>query len=79
VQRKGTPKNRSGARVIPIAAAITDANTCVRWLSRDQPDLEEARGAAIREMALLPRSESAQHVVFVRTELAADLPQVMGD
>jgi C4-dicarboxylate-specific signal transduction histidine kinase len=32
----------------PIAAAITDANTCLRWLSRDQPDLEEARAAASR-------------------------------
>jgi signal transduction histidine kinase len=32
----------------PIAAAITDANTCVRWLGRDQPDLAEAREAASR-------------------------------
>ena len=32
----------------PIAAAITDANTCLRWLNRDQPDLEEARDAAAR-------------------------------
>jgi C4-dicarboxylate-specific signal transduction histidine kinase len=32
----------------PLAAAITDANTCLRWLSRDQPDLEEARAAASR-------------------------------
>jgi len=32
----------------PIAAAITDANSCLRWLSRDQPDLEEARAAALR-------------------------------
>src|SRR5260370_24535167 len=32
----------------PIAAAVTDANTCLRWLSRDQPDLEEARAAALR-------------------------------
>jgi PAS domain S-box-containing protein len=32
----------------PIAAALTDANTCMRWLTRDQPDLEEARGAASR-------------------------------
>src|SRR6202047_4428612 len=30
----------------PIAAAVTDANTCLRWLTRDQPDLEEAREAA---------------------------------
>ena len=32
----------------PIAAAVTDANTCVRWLSRDSPDVEEAREAAAR-------------------------------
>src|SRR5712671_3427882 len=32
----------------PIAAAVTDANTCLRWLKRDQPDLEEAREAAAR-------------------------------
>ena len=32
----------------PIAAAVTDANTCLRWLTRDQPDLEEARAAAAR-------------------------------
>jgi PAS domain S-box-containing protein len=32
----------------PIAAAVTDANTCLRWLTRDQPDLDEARAAASR-------------------------------
>jgi len=32
----------------PIAAALTNANTCLRWLARDQPDLEEARDAARR-------------------------------
>jgi len=32
----------------PIAAAITNANTCLRWLTRDQPDLGEARQAAMR-------------------------------
>jgi PAS domain S-box-containing protein len=99
----------------PIAAAITDANTCLRWLTRDQPDLEEAREAAsrmakdatraadiisrirllfnkgtpqyelvdvnevIREMIVLLRSEATRYSVSVRTELAADLPQVMGD
>ncbi len=99
----------------PIAAAITDANTCLRWLSRDQPNLEEARAAAsrivqdgrrageivkrirllfkkdtlqgelvdlneiIREMILLLRSEATQYSILVRAELAAGLPQVMGD
>jgi len=32
----------------PIAAAVTNANTCLRWLTRDQPDLQEAREAASR-------------------------------
>ena len=32
----------------PIAAAVTDANTCVRWITRDEPDLKEAREAAWR-------------------------------
>ena len=32
----------------PIAAAVTNAKTCLRWLSRDQPDLAEAREAASR-------------------------------
>ena len=99
----------------PIAAAVTDANTCLRWLARDHPDLEEARAAAmrivkdatraaeiisrirllfnkgtperelvdvnevIREMIVLLRSEAMRYNISVRTELAADLPQVMGD
>jgi signal transduction histidine kinase/ligand-binding sensor domain-containing protein len=99
----------------PIAATITNANTCLRWLARDQPDLTEARAAAsrsvkdatraaeiikrirllfkkgtlqqelvdlnevIREMMLLLHSEAIQFAVSVRTELAADLPWVMGD
>jgi signal transduction histidine kinase/ligand-binding sensor domain-containing protein len=99
----------------PIAAAITNANTCLRWLARDKPDLEEARAAAsrmvqdgrraseivnrvrllfkkdtlqresvdlneiIREMMLILHSEATKFGVFVRTELVADLPQVVGD
>jgi PAS domain S-box-containing protein len=31
----------------PIAAASTSASACVRWLTRDDPDLEEAREAAL--------------------------------
>ena len=99
----------------PIAAAVTDANTCLRWLMRDQPDLQEARDAAfrtvkdatraaeiishvrqlfkkgtsqrelvdvnevIRGMTVLLRSEATRHSILFRTELAPDLPQVMGD
>lgn len=32
----------------PIAGTITNANACMRWLTRDQPDLEEARSAIKR-------------------------------
>jgi signal transduction histidine kinase len=32
----------------PMAAAVTDAKTCLRWLGRDEPDLPEARDAAAR-------------------------------
>ena len=32
----------------PIAAAVTDANTCLRWLTRENPDIEEARHTAAR-------------------------------
>ena len=32
----------------PIAAAVTDGRTCLKWLARDQPDIEEAREAVSR-------------------------------
>ena len=99
----------------PIAAAVTNASACLRWLSGDTPNLEEARAAAtdivkdgtraaeiinrirllfkksppqrelvdvnevIREMIVLLRGEVTRYSISVRTELAADLPQVMGD
>jgi len=99
----------------PIAAAVTNANTCLRWLTRDHPNIEEARAAAmrivkdgtraaeiisrvrllfkkstperelvnvneiIREMIVLLRGEAARYSISFRTELAVDLPQVMGD
>ena len=99
----------------PIAAAVTDANTCLRWLSRERPDIEEARQTAarmvkdatraadiisrirtlfkkgtaerelvdvnevVREMILLLRNDATRYSISVRTELAQDLPQIMGD
>ena len=99
----------------PIAAAVTNANTCLRWLTREHPDVEEARAAAIRivkdatraaeiisrirllfkkgtpqrelvdisevvrEMIVLLRGEASRHNILVGTELAADIPQIMGD
>ena len=32
----------------PITAAVTNANTCARWLAGDTPNIQEARDAAIR-------------------------------
>ena len=32
----------------PIAATITSANACLRWLTHDPPDLERARAATMR-------------------------------
>jgi PAS domain S-box-containing protein len=99
----------------PIAAAVTDANTCLRWLTREQPDVEEARQTAarmvkdaaraaeiisrirllfqkgaserelldvneiIREMIVLLQSEATRYSITVRTEMAEDLPPIMGD
>jgi signal transduction histidine kinase len=44
-------------------------------MQRESVDLNEI----IREMRLLLYSEATQFAVFIRTELAAGLPQVMGD
>ncbi len=99
----------------PIAASITNAKTCLRWLAGDTPNLEEARAAAerivkdqtrageiisrirqlfkktvpqreavdvnevIREMIVLLRAETTRGHISLRTELAEDLPRVMGD
>ncbi|MCU1307723.1 MAG: sensor signal transduction histidine kinase [Acidobacteriaceae bacterium] len=99
----------------PIAAAVTNANACLRWLTRERPDVEEARQSAsrivkdatrageiisrtrllfekrnwkrelmdvnevIQEMIVLLRSEATRYNVSIRTELGADLPQVMAD
>jgi C4-dicarboxylate-specific signal transduction histidine kinase len=99
----------------PIAAALTDAETCLHWLGGDSPNIEKARAAAMRivkdgtcaaeivsrirllfnkgtpqhelvdvnqviaEMIVLLRGETTRSSISVRTALATDLPQVMGD
>ena len=99
----------------PIAAAVTNANACMRWMAGDSPNLEEAREAAtrivrdgtraaeiisrirmlfkkgtpqrewvdvnevIRETIALLRSEATRYSISARTELAANVPRVMGD
>ncbi len=49
----------------PIAAALTDARTCVRWLEREPPELEEARAAANR--AAGDATRAAEIVTRVRS------------
>jgi PAS domain S-box-containing protein len=99
----------------PIAGASINAHSCLRYLKREQPDLDGAGQAAsrmirdvnraadiisrirrffrkdaptqesvdvnevIREMVVLLSNEITQHSISVRTELAANLPAVMGD
>jgi PAS domain S-box-containing protein len=100
----------------PIAAAITSANACLRWLAHNPPDLERARAAATRiendgsraaeiiqrlrafyktgappqrelvdlnqvarEMLALLSNEADRHSIWLRTELALQLPQIMAD
>jgi signal transduction histidine kinase len=99
----------------PIAAAVLNAQTCLRWLRREPPDLAEARAAAsslvkdatrasdiinrirllfnrgaperqlldvnevVEEMIGFLRGEASWHSISIRSELAADLPRIMGD
>jgi hypothetical protein len=32
----------------PLAAVVTNAGACLRWLNRNQPDLTEAQNALVR-------------------------------
>jgi len=57
----------------PIAAAVTDANTCLRWLMRDQPDLQEARAAASR--IVKDATRAAEIVSRVRLLFRKGTPQ----
>ena len=57
----------------PIAAAVTDANTCLRWLTRDQPDVEEAREAASR--VVKDATRAAEIISRVRLTFTRSPPQ----
>ena len=57
----------------PIAAAVTDANTCLRWLNRDQPDVAEAREAASR--VVKDATRAAEIVSRVRLLFKKGTPQ----
>jgi PAS domain S-box-containing protein len=57
----------------PIAAALTDARTCVRWLERTPPELDEARAAAGRAAADATRA--AEIVTRIRSLFQKAAPQ----
>jgi len=57
----------------PIAAAVTDANTCLRWLTRDPPDLQEARYAASR--TIKDATRAAEIISRVRQLFKKGTPQ----
>ncbi|MGA9507668.1 MAG: ATP-binding protein [Candidatus Sulfotelmatobacter sp.] len=57
----------------PIAAAVTDANTSLRWLTHDPPDLEEAREAASR--TIKDATRAAEIISRVRQLFKKGTPQ----
>lgn len=57
----------------PIAAAVTDANTCLRWLTRNPPELEEAREAASR--TIKDATRAAEIISRVRQLFKKGIPQ----
>jgi len=99
----------------PLAAIVTNANACLRWLAGESPNLDEARETArriirdgnragdvigrirtllrktgtekelldmnqvIREVVALAEDEVRRSGVALRTELAGDLPLILGD
>jgi PAS domain S-box-containing protein len=63
----------------PIAAAVTDAKTCLRWLGRDVPDLAEARDAASRMVKDVMRAAdiiSRISLLFTKGSLQRELVDV---
>jgi C4-dicarboxylate-specific signal transduction histidine kinase len=57
----------------PIAAAVTDASTCLRWLTRDEPDVTEAREAASRMVK--DASRAAEIISRIRALFKKSSPQ----
>jgi signal transduction histidine kinase len=57
----------------PIAAAVTNANTCLRWLARDHPDVEEARAAAMR--IVKDGTRAAEIISRIRLLFKKGIPQ----
>jgi signal transduction histidine kinase len=76
----------------PITAAIMDAKTCMRWLSRDTPEIGEACAAASAMVAALMRAtdivdrvsslytrDSPQRELVQLNEIIRELTVLLGD
>lgn len=57
----------------PIAAAILDTKNCLRWLTRDEPNLEAARQATLR--AMKDNTRAAEIIDRLRSLYKKDTPQ----
>lgn len=57
----------------PLAAAITNANTCMRWLAAPTPNVEEAREAAMR--IVKDGTRAAEIVTRIRSLFKKGAPQ----
>ena len=57
----------------PITAAVLDADTCMEWLARDQPNLDEARQAASR--IILDVTRASEIIGRVRSLYTKSEPQ----
>jgi PAS domain S-box-containing protein len=63
----------------PITAALTNAQTCLRWLGRNQPDVPEAREAASRIVSDITRAAdiiSSIRLLFKKGALQRQLVDV---
>jgi PAS domain S-box-containing protein len=69
----------------PISAAHTNAKTCLRWLGRDQPEIEEAREAASRIIQDVTRASEIINRIGVLFKKGAsqrewvDMNEVIGE
>jgi PAS domain S-box-containing protein len=74
----------------PIAAAIINAQTCIRWLKRDQPDVDEALEATMRlvkdgtrateiidRLRSLYKKSPPQHELVDVNEIVREMPALL--
>src|SRR5207237_5165651 len=57
----------------PLAAVVTNANACLRWLARQSPDLDEARAAV--ERIIRDGSRASEVIGRIRALVKKSPPQ----